>query len=31
MLLNSYGYESKTIRLDHMTIPPFGTAVVGVK
>jgi alpha-glucosidase len=31
MLLNSYGYESKTIRLDHMTIPPFGTAVIGVK
>jgi hypothetical protein len=31
MLLNSYGYESKTIRLDHMTIPPFGTLVVGVK
>ncbi len=31
MLLNSYGYEEKTIRLDHMTIPPFGTAVIGVK
>jgi alpha-glucosidase len=31
MLLNSYGYESKTIRMDHMTIPPFGTAVIGVK
>ena len=31
MLLNSYGYESKTIRLDHMTIPPFGTAVIGVR
>jgi glycosidase len=31
MLLNSYGYEQKTIRLDHMTIPPFGTAVIGVK
>jgi hypothetical protein len=31
VLLNSYGYESKTIRLDHMTIPPFGTLVVGVK
>jgi alpha-glucosidase len=31
MLLNSYGYESKQIRLDHMTIPPFGTAVIGVR
>jgi alpha-glucosidase len=31
MLLNSYGYESKTIRLDHMTIPAFGVAVIGVK
>ena len=31
MLLNSYGYENKTIRLDHMTIPPFGTAVIGVR
>ena len=31
MLLNSYGYESKQIRLDHMTIPPFGVAVIGVR
>jgi hypothetical protein len=31
MLLNSYGYESKQIRLDRMTIPAFGTAVIGVR
>ena len=31
MLLNSYGYEQKEIRLDRMTIPPFGTAVIGVQ
>ncbi|HZD77392.1 MAG TPA: alpha-glucosidase [Acidobacteriaceae bacterium] len=31
MLLNSYGYKDKTIRLYHMTIPPFGSAVIGVK
>ena len=31
MLLNSYGYESKQIRLDKMTIPPFGVAVIGVQ
>jgi hypothetical protein len=31
MLLNSYGYEQKEVRLDHMTIAPFGTAVIGVQ
>ena len=31
MLLNSYGYQSKQIRLDKMTIPPFGVAAIGVQ
>lgn len=31
MLLNSYGYDQKQVRLDHITIPPFGAAVIGVQ
>ena len=31
MLLNNYGYKDKQIRLDHMTIPPFGVAIIGVQ
>jgi alpha-glucosidase len=31
MLLNNYGFESKQIRMDHMTIPAFGVAVIGVR
>ena len=31
MLLNNYGYKEKQVRLDHMTIPPFGAAIIGVQ
>jgi alpha-glucosidase len=31
MLLSSYENEQKEVRLDRMTIPPFGTAVMGVQ
>jgi hypothetical protein len=31
MLLSSYEHEQKEVRLDRMTIPPFGTAVMGVQ
>jgi alpha-glucosidase len=31
MLLNNYGYKEKQIRLDHMTLPPYGAAIIGVQ
>jgi hypothetical protein len=31
MLLSSYEHEQKEVRLDRMTIPPFGTVVIGVQ
>ncbi len=31
MLLNNYGNQEKKIRLDHMTIPAYGVAIIGVQ